>query len=68
MDESKPDPATIEAVRETHVFLNSGGSITIRQIDERDDDFGAIVTFHPMFAKAVIAAIRQAVKESRDAG
>jgi hypothetical protein len=65
MANPKSIPATIEAAVETRVYLSDHGNITITQPDD-GDECGAMIFFHPSHANAVIAAIRRAVKESRE--
>jgi hypothetical protein len=65
MENRKSIPATIEAAVETCVYLSSHGNITISQPDDGDES-GSMIFFHPSHANAVIAAIRRAVKVSRE--
>jgi len=65
MPENQP---TIAAVLETEVFANQRGEIAIKQTNPWDamlDGTGGetIITFHPRYANAIIAAIKAAVKD-----
>lgn len=62
---------TISAVLETNVFANMDGGISIKQTNPfhalmDGDDGETIISFHPRYANAIIAAIRAAVKELDD--
>jgi len=52
----------VKQVDQLEVFLNDGGGITIRQGDQRDE---LLICFPVEVANAVIAGIKQAVKDAK---